>query len=122
MAAIDGCTPPGDGATVSGLAAPVQWEEERVDLQLGEGAFAHGWRVVEAWRGSAATSNWKYQSPNGQAFTSVRHAKLAQQAEAPIEKGAQQIRRWTAWLREIDMNCMRVDMCVSKRNDYDGTY
>ena len=64
-------------------AALVEWKEERVDRKLGEAAFAHGWRVTEAWPGGAAKFNWKYSwLPTGAAFTSVRQALAFQSKRA----------------------------------------
>ena len=77
------------GAAVSAptSAGLVEWPEARVDLKLGEAAFARGWRVVEAWAGGAAKSHWRYISPDGTAFSSVKHVQEAQQE---VQQEAQQ--------------------------------
>ena len=61
-------------AALHASAALVAWSREKIDLKLGAGAFAHGWRVAEAYPGAAAKSNWKYAAPTGHVFTSARHA------------------------------------------------
>ena len=41
----------------------LQLDAEDVDKKLWAGAYALGWRVVEAFRGSAARHQWRYFAP-----------------------------------------------------------
>ena len=88
--------PAGAAASAPTSAGLVEWPEARVDLKLGEAAFARGWRVVEAWPGGAAKSHWRYISPDGTAFSSVKHVQEAQQE---VQQEAQQEARQPALQR-----------------------
>ena len=50
--------------------------------------------MVEAWPGGAAKSHWRYISPDGTAFSSVKHVQEAQQGARGEERRTEQRQGW----------------------------